>query len=231
MTNGTFAVIPRHVGIIMDGNGRWAEARGHKRSFGHKQGVKNILPVAKTLFECGVEYLSLYAFSTENFNRPKNEIHFLLDLLKRGIKKQGEECLKMGARLVVSGDTTAFGEDLHNTICDYVERTKVYAKPVVNICLNYGARQELCRAFNLMLENGVTTANENKVEEYLFNSLPPLDLVVRTGGEQRLSNFMLWQACYAELYFTDRLWPDFTKEDCLDALNWFTSRKRRFGKV
>ena len=231
MQKDNIAVIPRHVGIIMDGNGRWASARGHKRSFGHKHGVKNILPVAKTLFESGVEYLSLYAFSTENFMRPKEEIESLVGLLKNAIKTHGEKCLKKGVRLVVSGDTTAFGKDLHDIICDYVERTKIYAKPVVNICLNYGARQELCRAFNLMLEKGATCANEELVEEYLFNSLPPLDLVIRTGGEQRLSNFMLWQASYAELYFTDRLWPDFTKEDCYEALNWFASRKRRFGKV
>ena len=231
MTNGNIAILPKHVGIIMDGNGRWAEERGHKRSFGHEHGVKNILPVANALFDSGVEYLSVYAFSTENLQRPSEEVDFLLKLLRKGIKKHGEDCLKMGVRLTVSGDTLALGEDLHNLICNYSERTAIFTKPVLNICLNYGARQELCRAFNLMLENGVQTANEKLIEKYLFAELPPLDLVIRTGGEKRLSNFMLWQASYAELYFTDRLWPDFSKEDCLDALNWFTSRKRRFGKV
>ena len=135
------------------------------------------------------------------------------------------------SELTVSGDTLALGKEVHDLICDYVSQTACFTAPVLNICLNYGARQELCRAFNLMLENGEANASEEIVEKYLFASLPPLDLVIRTGGEQRLSNFMLWQASYAELYFTDRLWPDFSKEDCLDALTWFASRKRRFGKV
>lgn len=231
MSNESFTVFPKHVGIIMDGNGRWAKARGHKRSFGHEHGVKNILPVAKELFSNGVEYLSVYAFSTENFKRPNDEVDFLLRLLKNGIKKQGEECIKNKVRLTVSGDTLALGKEVHDLICDYMSQTACFTAPVLNICLNYGARQELCRAFNLMLENGEANASEEIVEKYLFASLPPLDLVIRTGGEQRLSNFMLWQASYAELYFTDRLWPDFSKEDCLDALTWFASRKRRFGKV
>ena len=231
MANIAFDKVPRHVGIIMDGNGRWATLHKHKRSFGHKRGARAIKDVAKTLFDNGVEFLSLYAFSTENFNRPKKEQDYLFRLLKEGIKRYGEDCLKQKVRLVISGDLDVFDNDLKELICSYVEKTQVYTSPVMNICLSYGARQELCRAFNLMIKDNVSVCDEQTVEKYLFNNLPPLDLVIRSGGEQRLSNFMLWQASYAELYFTDLLWPEFGKEETLNALNWFASRKRRFGKV
>ena len=223
--------IPTHVGIIMDGNGRWATLRGHNRSFGHKQGAKTIKKVIETLYASGVEFVSLYAFSTENFARPKEEVDFLFDLLKDGIKDYGEQCLKKRVKLVVSGDLSVLDDNLIKVIQDYTKKTEVFSSPVLNICLNYGARQELCRAFNLMQENNERLITPQTVEKYLYNDLPPVDLMIRSGGEKRLSNFMLWQCAYAELYFTDTLWPDFTKEDCLTALDWFASRKRRFGKV
>lgn len=221
---------PNHVGIIMDGNGRWASAKGHKRSFGHKAGAKKLVEVAKTMFDLGVNYISFYAFSTENIKRPKEEVDYLFALLKKGMKEYGEECLKYNARFTVSGDISIFDKEMQDTICEYQKRTEGNKTPVLNICLNYGARQELCHAFSLIKEKG-EIISESTVSKYLFNGLPDLDLVIRTGGEKRLSNFMLWQASYAELYFTDRLWPDFTKEDCKVALNWFSSRKRRFGNV
>lgn len=222
---------PRHVGVIMDGNGRWAQNHGHKRSYGHKVGSGVIKEVAECLFDGGVEYLSLYAFSTENFSRPKEEVEYLMNLLKTGIKKYGELCLSKNIRLTVSGDLSVLENALQKVILSYTKKTAHNQKPVLNICLNYGARQELCRAFNHIIESGVKNVTQEDIDCALSPNLPPLDLVIRTGGEQRLSNFMLWQSAYAELYFTDRLWPDFTKEDCLVALDWFASRKRTFGKV
>lgn len=231
MAKYIFDKVPRHVGIIMDGNGRWASLRGHKRSYGHKAGAKAIKNVAKTLFDCGVEFLSLYAFSSENFNRPKEEVDYLFNMLKEGIARYGDQCLQQKVRLTISGDLSPFTSELQELIASYVEKTHVYSSPVMNICLNYGAKQELCRAFNLMMQNGVSNIGEDTVEKYLYNELPPLDLVIRPGGEQRLSNFMLWQASYAELYFTDLLWPDFNKEETIKALEWYSQRKRRFGKI
>ena len=227
----SFEKLPNHVGIIMDGNGRWATFRGHKRSFGHKAGAKRVVEVVKTFFDCGVNYLSLYAFSTENFSRPKQEVECLFSTLKKGLKRYGEECIKYKARFTVSGDISVLDNELQAVINEYVCKTQEFSAPVLNICLNYGARQELCRAFNLMSESAVDIASPEIIENYLYGNLPALDLIIRTGGEQRLSNFMLWHACYAELYFTDILWPDFTKEECLNALKCFSTRKRRFGNV
>lgn len=223
--------VPSHVGIIMDGNGRWATAHGHKRSYGHKIGAQNIQNVAFALFEQGVEYISLYAFSTENFNRPKQEVNYLFELLKSGIKKYGELCLSHKVKLVISGEISALDSELQAVISNFTNKTKHFVKPVLNICLNYGARQELCHAFNLLIQKGVKVACEKDITSCLYADLPPLDLIIRPGGEKRLSNFMLWQAYYAEIYFCDILWPDFNKEECLKALEWFASRKRRFGNV
>ncbi|MBR3864571.1 MAG: di-trans,poly-cis-decaprenylcistransferase [Clostridia bacterium] len=222
---------PIHVGVIMDGNGRWAEKHGRNRSYGHKAGANLIEKVSKIMFASGVEYLSLYAFSTENFARPKEEVDYLMNLLKTGIKKYGKACFDNKIKLTVSGDLNALSEELQSVISTYVKKTEIFEKPVMNICLNYGARQELCHAFNHIIESGISSVTPQDIDNALYTKLPPLDLIIRTGGEKRLSNFMLWQAVYAELYFTDVLWPDFTEEECLNALEWFSSRKRRFGKI
>lgn len=223
---------PKHVGIIMDGNGRWATARNKERSFGHKQGAAIIKDVALFLFESGVEYLSLYAFSTENFSRPEQEVNELFDVLDKGIEKYGNLAKKQRIKLIVSGDLTPLSDSLKQKIDKYVKLTERFDLPVLNICINYGARQELCRAFSLMLKDGVSNVNESTINEYTYTAnLPDIDLIIRTGGEQRLSNFLLWQSAYAELYFTNVLWPDFNKENALDALLWYQSRNRRFGKV
>ena len=222
---------PTHVGIIMDGNGRWAEKHGRNRSYGHKVGANLIESVSKTMFASGVEYLSLYAFSTENFARPKEEVDYLMNLLKTGIKKYGKACFDNKIKLTVSGDLSILNDELKEVISTYVKKTEAFEKPVMNICLNYGARQELCHAFNHIIESGILSVTPQDIDNALYTKLPPLDLIIRTGGEKRLSNFMLWQAVYAELYFTDLLWPDFTREECLKALEWFSSRKRRFGKI
>ncbi len=231
MPNSILAV-PRHVGIIMDGNGRWAEKRGKKRSYGHEAGAKIIEQVADTLFSHGVQAISLYAFSTENFSRPKEEVDYLMKLLGRGIKRYADYSKSKNVRFMVSGDISALDKKLQSEI---IKQTAVFSSenaPVLNILLNYGGRSELCRAFNLMAKDGIKIADEKTLEQYLYTTtLPPLDLIIRTGGEKRLSNFLLWQAAYAELYFTDVLWPDFSKEEAEKSLEWFSHRSRRFGNV
>ncbi len=223
---------PCHVGIIMDGNGRWATARNKPRSFGHKQGAKAIKDVALYLFEAGVKCLSLYAFSTENFARPKQEVTELFNILEKGIEQYGELALKQNIRLAVSGDLSPLKPALREKIERFTLLTKHIQSPVLNICLNYGARQEICRAFSLMSQSGISNFDEKSIENFIYTSdFPQVDLIIRTGGEFRLSNFLLWQSAYAELYFTDVLWPDFNKEKAEDALLWYQSRNRRFGKV
>lgn len=224
--------VPRHLGIIMDGNGRWAEKRGKKRSYGHEAGAKIIEQVADTLFSHGVQAISLYAFSTENFSRPKEEVDYLMKLLGRGIKRYADYSKSKNVRFMVSGDISALDKKLQSEIIKQTATSASKDAPVLNILLNYGGRSELCRAFNLMAEDGVKIADEKTLEQYLYTAtLPPLDLIIRTGGEKRLSNFLLWQAAYAELYFTDTLWPDFSKEEAEKALEWFSHRSRRFGNV
>lgn len=231
MPNSILAV-PRHVGIIMDGNGRWAEKRGKKRSYGHEAGAKIIEQVADTLFSHGVQAISLYAFSTENFSRPKEEVDYLMKLLGRGIKRYAEYSKSKNVRFMVSGDISALDKKLQSEILKQTAVSSSEDAPVLNILLNYGGRSELCRAFNLMAKDGIKIADEETLEQYLYTAtLPPLDLIIRTGGEKRLSNFLLWQAAYAELYFTDVLWPDFSKEEAEKALEWFSHRSRRFGNV
>lgn len=231
MPNSILA-IPRHVGIIMDGNGRWAEKRGKKRSYGHEAGANVIEQVADTLFSHGVQAISLYAFSTENFSRPKEEVDYLMKLLGRGIKRYADYSKSKNVRFMVSGDISALDKKLRSEIIKQTAISSNEDAPVLNILLNYGGRSELCRAFNLMVKDEVKVADEKTLEQYLYTAtLPPLDLIIRTGGEKRLSNFLLWQAAYAELYFTDILWPDFSKEEAEKALEWFSHRSRRFGNV
>lgn len=215
----------------MDGNGRWATARGLKRSKGHEAGAKNIEPIADALFAKGVNVVSLYAFSIENFSRDEKEVKELMSILKRGIKRYGDYSSKKGVRLVVSGDLSLLDGELVDEIRAQVEKTRSFVGGTLNICIAYGGRQELCRAFSLMSQDGVTDVTPSTVERYLYtDGLEPLDLIIRTGGEYRLSNFLLWQAAYAELYFTSVLWPDFTCEEVERALDDFSKRVRRFGK-
>ena len=222
--------IPRHVGIIMDGNGRWATARGKKRSYGHEVGAENIGKVVDRLFEKGVEVVSLYAFSTENFSRSKEEVGDLMSLLKKGIKKYGDYGESKKIRLIVSGDMSLLSSDLNRAIREQVEKTAKYSERTLNICIAYGGRQELCRAFSAIRDGGEDITPET-IENHLYTvGLAPLDFVIRTGGEYRLSNFLLWQSAYAELYFTPVLWPDFNVEEVDRALDDYSSRTRRFGK-
>lgn len=223
--------IPAHVGVIMDGNGRWAALRGKKRSFGHHAGAKNAEIVVDELFLSGVKVVSLYAFSTENFERDKEEVDELMSLLKKGIKKYGDYGVKKQVRLVVSGDLGMLSDELKREIEKQTRLTEKFEERVLNICIAYGGRQEICRAFELLHADGIENPTMKDVEERLYTKgLCPLDFVIRTGGEIRLSNFLLWQAAYAELYFTPVLWPDFSREEVKRALDVYATRVRRFGK-
>lgn len=225
-------VIPRHVGIIMDGNGRWAEKRGKKRSYGHKKGAEVIEEVVTECFEKGVEVVSLYAFSTENWLRPKEEIDAIFGLLGVLLKNKLSKLVKQKVKLVISGDVDPIPEKLKKDCLAAVEKTKDFTEKTLNVALNYGSRTEIVRAVNLAVKRGVTEFSEADIASGLYTSgMPDIDLVIRTSGEMRLSNFFLWQCAYAEFYFTDVLWPDFRADEADKALEWFSHRKRRFGGI
>lgn len=224
--------VPRHVGIIMDGNGRWAKLRGKPRSYGHKKGADIIDEVVSACFDGGTEAVSLYAFSTENWVRPKEEIETIFGLLGILLDKKFSRLVKQRVRLIISGDITPLPEKLRVKCLNAIEKTKDFAGRTLNVALNYGSRTEITRACNLALRSGKTEITEEDVAANLYTAgLPDIDLVIRTSGEMRLSNFFLWQCAYAEFYFTDVLWPDFHKDELEKAFEWFSHRKRRFGGV
>ena len=223
--------IPHHVGIIMDGNGRWATARGKERSYGHKIGSSNVDKIVEHAFSSGVYALTLYAFSSENWARPKKEVDELMKLLKIYIQKFYKKLVGSGIRLIVAGDKSALSPDLVKEIEKVEDATKNNAEHILNIALNYGGRQEIVNAVNKLINDGKSVTVDG-ILEYLYtkDSSDP-DLIIRTGGEKRLSNFLLYQGAYSELYFTDALWPDFDEKEFDKALEEFSKRKRRFGKI
>ncbi len=221
----------KHVGFIMDGNGRWAKARQKPRTFGHKKGADAIIDVLEECFNNGVTVVSLYAFSTENWSRPKQEIDAIFDLLDNFLKKYSKKLYEKKARLVISGDLSPVSKGLRERCEKLVADTACFNEYVLNIALNYGSRNELVRAFNLLKGKGEEITEEDISKALYTADLPDIDLVVRTSGEMRLSNFFLWQCAYAEFYFTDVLWPDFNKEETKKAIEWFYGRKRRFGGI
>lgn len=230
--------LPRHVAIIMDGNGRWAKARKKPRFFGHKQGVKTVRRTVEHATRIGIESLTLYAFSSENWRRPEAEVKLLFELLSLSISEQLADLHKNNIKLTVIGDQLALPARLTRKITRAVELTRNNTGMRLNIALNYGARWEIANAAKelaLACQNGEMDANkidETALEAHLSTAgQPELDLMIRTGGEYRLSNFLLWQAAYAELYFSDTYWPDFNETALDDALSWFATRKRRFGKI
>ena len=225
------AVVPRHVGFIMDGNGRWAKQRNKPRNFGHQKGAENVEKVVSACFSCGIEYVSLYAFSTENWGRPENEVNKIMELLYKFLIKYTKTLIKNEIRLIVSGDKSRLTKDLVDLIDNTEAITKDYHN-TLNIAINYGGKQEIVKAVNELIKSGKETVLEEDVQNALYTrDLPDIDLVVRTSGEQRLSNFFIWQCAYAEFYFTDVLWPDFD-ENCLkDAIECYSKRNRRFGKL
>jgi undecaprenyl diphosphate synthase len=233
---GAGAAIPRHVAIIMDGNGRWAKARGLPRSAGHRAGAEAARKAVRAAGEAGVECLTLYAFSSENWRRPAAEISDLTGLLRFYVQKELDSLHKEGIRLKILGDHKAFESDVARLVDDAVARTAGNDRMTVAIALNYGARGELVQATRRLAgEVARGTLEPDQIDEERIEAaldthgLPPLDLLIRTSGEQRLSNFLLWQAAYAELLFVDTLWPDFDGEAMRAALSEYARRERRYG--
>ncbi len=223
--------IPSHVGIIMDGNGRWAEAKGKNRSYGHKFGAKNVDRIVSHAFKSGVKSLTLYAFSAENWARPKAEVDELMRLLKEYFKKFIKKVVRSDVRLRVIGGRDELSADLIKVITDGEEKSKNNTKTNLNIALNYGGRQEIARVVNNLIKEGKEITDQTILNGLDTADSGEVDLIIRTGGELRLSNFLLYQGAYSELYFTDVLWPDFDESELDKALESFSNRKRRFGKV
>lgn len=229
--------IPNHVGIIMDGNGRWATERGKKRSEGHKEGGKALERLALHAKKLGIKVLSLYAFSTDNFKRSKEEVDFLMDLLIQYFTKKLNKVCEEGIKVVFSGRSEPLRKDVLAAMDNIVNRTKNNKECILNICINYGGQEEIVDASIKVaddLNNGVIKKediNRDNFFKYLYQDLPPIDLLIRTGKEHRLSNFMLYQAFYAEIYFVDTYFPDFLESNLEEALNYYSMRDRRFGNV
>ena len=223
--------IPKHIGIIMDGNGRWAKERGKPRSFGHRAGSANVDKIVSYAFKCGVKVVSLYAFSSENWSRPKEEIDELMNLLEKYFKKFIGKVKKKNVRLMVMGDLSALSDKLYKTIQDGIESTKDNSDFILNIGINYGGRQEIVKAVKEVI-NSKEEITLDTIEQHLYTAeIGDPDLIIRTGGELRLSNFMLFQSAYSELYFTDVFWPDFNESEFDKAIMSFNERHRRFGGV
>ena len=221
-------IVPNHIGIIMDGNRRWAKEKKKKTIEGHLAGANRIISLAKYIFDKGVKYLSIYAFSTENFNRSAEEVSYLMGLIIKFFNERVNELHDYNIKIVVSGLRDNLSKEVLKCIDNVVDLTKDNTGGVLNVCLNYGGRREIVDAVNKIKE-----ANVNITEEtfgtYLYNDLPDLDYVIRTSGEERISNFMLWQISYAEFYFPKVYFPDFDEKEFDKALEIYNNRNRRFG--
>lgn len=229
--------VPKHVGIIMDGNGRWAKMRGKKRSFGHLEGSKTLENIALYAIECGVQVLSVYAFSTDNFKRSKEEVDYLMDLFIIMFNKKMKKIKDNDIKVIFSGRREPLRKDVLASMDKIVEETKNNKSGILNICLNYGGQEEIVDATKKIVElvnNGelnIDDVDKNNFYKYLYNDLPPLDLLIRTSGEFRLSNFMPYQSTYSEFYFTDTLFPDFDNREFDKAIESYNKRDRRFGNA
>lgn len=225
--------LPKHVGLIIDGNGRWAKRRGLPRSAGHKVGADNIKRQVEYCIELGIKNLSIYCFSTENWNRPKREVDYIMDLFKQAIDDYYKEYKDRDVRVIVSGnlDDVRISKELRQSAKDIIEKTKNKSGFVLNLCINYGGKQEILLAAS-ELAKSKEEFNEQNFEKHLYTKdLLPLDFIIRTSGEERTSNFMPWQATYAELYFPKKTWPAFTKSDLIKAMKVYMSRNRRYGTI
>ncbi|MFT5703023.1 MAG: undecaprenyl diphosphate synthase [Rickettsiales bacterium] len=229
--------IPTHIAIIMDGNARWAKINNLPLAMGHRAGSKAIKTLVKSAIESGVKYLTIYAFSTENWQRPKEEVGNLMFLLKEYLAKEVKELIENGVKIVVSGNLENVEESIVKKIKALEEKTKDNQNIVLNVAFDYGSRQEIVDSFKkifVAIESkkiSLNDLNEELIGQNLYQSqIPDPDLLIRTAGEMRLSNFLLWQSAYSELYFTDKLWPDFGKEDLNLAILDFNKRKRNYGK-
>jgi undecaprenyl diphosphate synthase len=230
--------LPAHIAIIMDGNGRWAKQRGKNRVFGHHQGVKTVRKIVENSVELKIKYLSLYTFSTENWNRPKEEVDALMNLLVETLKDQVNDLMRQNIKLNAIGNLKKLPHPTYETLTEVLHLTENNTGMVLSIALNYGGRDEIVEMTkklakkvknNIILPENI---DENKINLHLYtHNLPDVDLMIRTGGEKRISNFLLWKIAYAELYFTDILWPDFSKQHYYEAIADYQNRERRFGKT
>lgn len=228
------ANVPRHVGIIMDGNGRWAIQRGLPRVAGHRAGVRNIRPIAEACAEFGVKILTIYAFSTENWGRPPEEVQSLLQLLTETVRSEARTIMENRIQLRLLGRLRGLPPSTQAAVRRVIAMSRQNDRLILNVAFNYGGRAELVDAFKRMLKDGVREreVTEELIGRYLYTAgLPDVDLVIRTGGEHRISNFLIWQCAYAEFYSTPVYWPDFSKADLYQALLEFGRRQRRFGLV
>ena len=230
--------IPQHVAIILDGNGRWAKEKGMPRNYGHAQGSKNVEKICEEAWRMGIKYLTVYAFSTENWNRPKEEVNALMKLLRNYMKTCLKTAAKNDMKVRVIGDITKLDEDIQKRILELEEATKNNGGLNFQIAINYGSRDEITRAVRTLAEDVKEgklmpeEVNEACIERYLdTHDIPDPDLLIRTSGEQRLSNYLLWQLAYTEFYFTDVPWPDFSKQELEKAIEQYNRRDRRYGGV
>ena len=229
--------IPQHVAIILDGNGRWAKSKGMPRTYGHTMGAKNVEPICRAAHNLGIKYITFYAFSTENWNRPDNEVEALMDLLESYMKTCKKLAKNNNMRVRIIGDITKFTPSMQEKIKDLEEYSKDFDGLNMQIALNYGSRDEIVRGVNkyiddLQKNNVSLPLTEEVLSSYLdTKDIPDPDLMIRTSGEQRLSNYLLWQLAYAEFYFTEVPWPDFHEKELKEAVEAYMNRDRRYGKV
>ncbi|WBX76087.1 isoprenyl transferase [Tenacibaculum ovolyticum] len=230
--------VPNHIAIIMDGNGRWAKGKGMQRIFGHRNALTAIRETADTASEIGVKFITLYAFSTENWNRPKLEVDALMSLLVSTLKKELPDFQRKNVKINAIGNISSLPKNAQKVLASVIEQTKNNTKITLTFALSYGSREEIVNAFKNISKKVVNKELDiEKIDEKIINNhlytfnLPDVDLMIRTSGEQRISNFLLWQLAYAELYFTEILWPDFRRENLFDAVIDYQNRERRFGKT
>ena len=230
--------IPQHVAIILDGNGRWAKSKGMPRNYGHAQGSKNVEKICEEAWRMGIKYLTVYAFSTENWNRPKDEVDALMKLLRNYMKTCLKTAKKNDMKIRVIGELQRLDEDISSRIAELEEATKENGGLNFQIAINYGSRDEIVRAVRkLAADCAKGKVNAEDIDEQVFegyldtHDIPDPDLMIRTSGELRLSNYLLWQLAYTEFYFTDVLWPDFSKEELIKAIEHYNARDRRYGGV
>ncbi|SHF82066.1 isoprenyl transferase [Flavobacterium defluvii] len=230
--------LPKHLAIIMDGNGRWAKQQGFMRAFGHENGTKSVKKTITTCAKLGIEYLTLYAFSTENWNRPKLEVEALMKILINSLKKELVTLQENNIRLNAIGNLDKLPKTAQKELLDVIEKTKNNTRLTLTLALSYGSREELVNAVRTISDKvknniiSIDTIDDLIINEHLYTqNLPDVDLLIRTSGEHRISNFLLWQIAYAELYFTNVLWPDFKDQDLYEAIISYQKRERRFGKT
>ncbi len=231
-TQSSLTHTPTHVAIIMDGNGRWSKARGLPRLAGHRAGVENLRRILTASVEFGIKILTIYAFSTENWRRPVEEVRGLLNILETVIDREMSELHKNGVQLRHIGRMEGLSPELQRKVLKAIEKTRANERLILNVAFNYGGRQELVDAFRHMAADGVLPGqiDEDLINRYLYTSgAPDPDLIIRTSGEMRVSNFLIWQGAYAEYYVTPTFWPDFDKEELRKALEAYANRQRRFG--